>query len=250
MLDEKRFIVVSAVCQRTGSTLIQRILNYRDKTLIWGEHGGVISNLCNIKGMLGRFSDAEPEKRREFLKSDKPYQMGTQNVSPANKYVDKSVEKATKVLLDNLYSQDSNKYDMIGFKEVRYGRDELELLDSVLDNLKVVLLVRNPIDVKKSVYNHWKLNNNEVLVERWNDRVDDYLELIDLDNFYFIKYEDVVKRKDSVIEKLYEIGEVGRKGFKEVVNVKINSTSSEINQNDKREIKEKCRKNMKKLDYI
>src|SRR5262245_39936572 len=39
------FIVTKA---RTGSTLLQRLLNSYDDTIIWGEHGGFLNHVANL----------------------------------------------------------------------------------------------------------------------------------------------------------------------------------------------------------
>lgn len=241
-------IIISAVTQRTGSTLVQRIFNSRKKTLIWGEHGGALTHLYNVYHYAKKFAVYSETERNEYFDKDEDPNVWIANMSPEPKYVDKAIVAGTKAFLDTMYAQYSDTHDTIGFKEVRYGRDILPILKKCYPNIKFILVVRNPINVWKSIPNNWDVDLTQ-FIKQWNDNTSYYIEVSNEPGFYLVKYESMIKREKHTIEMLSELARVPESTINDVLKVKLNSTSHFIPKNVINRIYTECRDNIKLLNY-
>jgi len=246
----KKFLVISAVTQRTGSTLLQRIFNARKKTLIWGEHGGVISHFAEIERLTCRFSKFSEKEKRAYFNSNKPYQQWTANMTPDLNYAQNAIIKSLSIYLEELYKQKLSEHDVIGFKEVRYGRKELELLDNVFPNIIFILLVRNPVSTYESTYDSFLNKSLGKFIKQWNGRIEDYFELINKQNYKMFRFEDIISRNNKTLRKLSQIAMVNETMIHKVLNVKLKSTHSEISSEMKQSILSNCYHNMQKMGYL
>lgn len=139
-------IIISSNTHRTGSTLIQRIFNAREETLIWGEHGGALSSFIDIYNKLTHFSRFSETERQNYFGNNEDPNQWIASMTPEMDYVEQSIVNSVRVFLDSLYKQYRDTHDTIGFKEVRYGKQELELFKRCYPEAKIVLLVRHPLD--------------------------------------------------------------------------------------------------------
>ena len=57
-----------------------------------------------------------------------------------------AVVNSARTLMNTLYGRYRKDHDILGFKEVQYGRDELELLRKCYPKAQFLLLLRNPLD--------------------------------------------------------------------------------------------------------
>lgn len=242
-------ILISSATQRSGSTLLQRIFNIREKTLIWGEHGGVLKNFLDIYNQVKKFSEASAyEDRDRYFESNKDPSIWIANLTPELKYIDQAIVNATRTFLDNLYITSSQNYDTVGIKEVRYN-EELALFKECYPNSTLILLVRNPIDVWMSMPVGW--NTLEDTVSWWNKNVDYYLDNCGgFSNTYLFRYEDIVEKEENTVSLLCDLAKITKKQFEDVLNIKISSTRSPINKSDHSYILDHCYRNMKSLYYI
>ncbi|WP_432401152.1 sulfotransferase [Wukongibacter sp. M2B1] len=245
-------LIISAVSQRTGSTLLQRIFNKRKNTLIWGEHGGVLKVYLNIYETTSYFSLVSKQERNNYFEKGEDPNQWIANMTPEDKYVKAAVVNSLRTFLDSLYMQYRDSHDIIGFKEVHYGR-ELELLRDCYPFANIILLVRNPIDIWKSLP-HKKNNlwiSLEELIKEWNEKTSLYLEYQKkYNNFYLVRYEDIVRKKTSTIELISKLGKLSLGDIDEVLECKLYSTSKEIPQQDREMIVKGCSESMKKLGYL
>ncbi|MGO4373462.1 hypothetical protein AB4Z21_22395 [Paenibacillus sp. MCAF20] len=62
-------VILSAATHRSGSTLVQRILNARPQTLIWGEHLGVLSQFHAIYRKVQTLSEKGKSSRQAYFQS-------------------------------------------------------------------------------------------------------------------------------------------------------------------------------------
>lgn len=255
-------LIISAATQRTGSTMVQRIFNRRKETLIWGEHGGVLSDFKHIYDSARHFSEASAEERQNYFNNNEDANQWIANMSPEMAYVDKAVEAAVRSFFDKLYEQYRDSHDMIGFKEVRYG-EELSLFKRCYPDCRIVLVVRNPVDIWDSMHrsvktrlmaalkkqtNPWDTLHQLIL--RWNHNVSYHLQEIENNsNAHLFKYEDIVQKDEKTLKKLSELAKLTRKDIDSVLSVKLLSTSRGIGLKDKLYIRQKCKENMEKLGY-
>jgi hypothetical protein len=171
--------MISSATHRMGSTLTQRIFNARPKTLIWGENGGALTNFLDIyKNIIlwSNYATTSGERDNYFNSNENP-NTWIANIIPELDYSEKVVFGSVRSFYNNLYNSD--KHDFIGFKEVRYGKDEIELFKKCYPNAMVILLIRNPIDTYRSLINvnrDW-YQTVENYMSIWNKRIEEYIKL-------------------------------------------------------------------------
>ena len=222
-------IIISAATHRSGSTLLQRILNVRKKTLIWGEQDGLLTQFHHIHRNLKHYSVNLKQQRLNYFNNDEDPNHWIACMNPEIEFVDKAVTDSIKVLFNSLYEQYREGKDIIGFKEVRYGEDELTLFRKCYPDAKIILLVRNPIDVWKSMLGAGLGNNNVSFVKKWKKQTSYYLELAKNDpNAYLIKYEDIVNKDPNAIETISQLGKISIDEIDSVISKKIWSTPRDI----------------------
>lgn len=141
---------------RSGTTLLQRIINCSEDTVIWGEHGGFLSQIAeayffnfedktilhNIPNHINPFHTPQATVRQ--LKNSKLW--------PAwcNWYSQKEVQDIFRSFIENFFNPPNLKKNVSwGFKEIKYGQGcrTLEMLSDLYADAKFVFIIRNPIDV-------------------------------------------------------------------------------------------------------
>lgn len=140
---------------RTGSTLVQRMLNAQPGVLIWGEpfgEGAILQRLAESLAFLdpehGRFygrilpDDGELPTEDDWIANLIP---PLQHLLPAHR-----------ALLDRLFRVPAASHGCSrwGIKEVVWGRDVIDLLAALYPASRFVLLVRNPVDQWRSYRPH------------------------------------------------------------------------------------------------
>ncbi|MCA1059077.1 sulfotransferase [Rossellomorea aquimaris] len=245
-------IMISAVTQRTGSTLVQRIFNERKQTLIWGEHFGVLTEFNKIYNNTTAFYNRHKGTRDIYFKQEDTG-VSISCLMPDMPYIEKAMQSAVRTFINELYSEKRNSYDKIGFKEVHYGREELHLFRKCFPQTPIILLVRNPIDIRKSMNGKsWSKNENPFnkFLNEWNNRSREYYELAQKDpNMYLFKYEDIINRKPATLQLLSKLGDLSINQITNVLGKKISSTSTEIPQAQEKKIREVCGETMKLYGY-
>lgn len=242
-------IIISAVANRTGSTLVQRIFNARRKTLIWGEHGGIVTDFVRIGEMAGYFSIQGRGEKEAYFKSGEDPNTWIANMSPDLERIREGVVQAVKACFNAMYAEHRDNHDRIGFKEVRYGKPEIELLKVCYPDAVIVLLVRHPVDVWKSETSYW--SGDAGLFSRiWNERAMQYAELRDPDrSIHLLRYEELVERDEATLGLLAELAGISRDEIDSVLNVNLNSTRTERHASDIEQIRAICREGMERLRY-
>lgn len=242
-------VIISAIAQRTGSTLVQRIFNCRKNTLIWGEHGGIVSEFLRIEDLASHFSkNSEDEKHAYFLNGNDPG-LWTANMTPDVPFIEDAVIQALKTLFNHMYIQYRDTHDRIGFKEVRYEKRELMLLQKCFPCITVILLVRNPIDIWKSETAYWS-GDADAFGRIWNDRAKQYRELVgEMPNAHLIRYEDVIGCDEQTLQLLSDLALVSLDEIHRVLSIRLNSTRSSRPQDEIDLIKRLCKEEMDIYHY-
>ncbi len=141
---------------RSGTTLLQRIINSAENVVIWGEHGGFLSPVAeayflnledktilhNIPKRNSPFDT--PQAKVQKLKNSKLW--------PAwcNWYSQKEARDIFRSLIENFFNPPNLDQNLSwGFKEIKYGRGcrTLEMLADLYTDAKFVLIIRDPVDV-------------------------------------------------------------------------------------------------------
>jgi glycosyltransferase involved in cell wall biosynthesis len=195
-------LIISASCHRSGSTWIQRIINAATDILVWGEPYPLIESLAYLYNSFLESDLVRSQEAHNFFSQNQDPKVWIANMNPP---LD-NIRKGLLALLSEFYNTPlppgKTKY---GWKEVRYGRYELEFLWSLFPDLRVILLVRNPIDVVQSLKNLgwislWEDTKNlETICLRWSQNTRDYLALQGHPNVFFIRYEDVLTRIEELL---------------------------------------------------
>lgn len=195
-------LALVAPAQRSGSTLLQRIFNSCPRTQVWGEHGAVLEGLLEVRQHLLLFATHEHGAARDLLLSEDRAQAWTANASPAAGTAEAAVLDATRALLDRLYGDaESRGYDRVGFKAVRYGARELDLLVRAYPDIEIAMIVRDPFQTLESIAGQgWPLDGLPAL---WSARVLAYLRLLRRnDRARLFRLSDLEARAPATVEAL------------------------------------------------
>ncbi|MFP5109873.1 sulfotransferase [Neobacillus sp. C211] len=247
-------LVISAASLRSGSTLLQRIFNARRNTLIWGEHRGCLTDFCHIyKNILGA-SNKWGETREEFFGNGENPNIWVATMVPSPKYIEEAILRSVKTFLNSLYQENNEGHDIVGFKEVRYGRDELNLFRKCYPDAQIILLIRNPIHSWESYPKDWEdYRSADHFAEQWNKNVSFYLEFAQTDtSTHLIQYEKLVEKEPSTIKLISELGQLTDEEIDYVLSNKISGTNQQksINNDAIKMINDICKKNMEQLEYL
>jgi Sulfotransferase family len=131
---------------RTGSTLLQRMLNQTGDLLIWGEpysEGAIVQRLAESLTFL------DPQRGRfhgRILPDDgalPPPDVWTANLTPPVVHL----IAAQRAMLDRLFALPAQQHGCSrwGIKEVVWGRDVVDLLSLLYPDARFLLLVRDPL---------------------------------------------------------------------------------------------------------
>ncbi|AZU60411.1 sulfotransferase [Neobacillus mesonae] len=248
-------ILISSATHRSGSTMLQRIFNARENTLIWGEHKGVLTDFCNLQKKLNNYSSRFKKQRISYFNTNENPSNWIATMNPSNEFINNAVHQSVKAFLDNLYAQHRETHDIIGFKEVRYGQDELELFRKCYPKAKIILLVRDPRDVWKSHSFNLRIEayNNSLIkfIQKWKNHVSYYMDFAKKDpKTYFLKYEDIIERKPETINMLLDAANITIEELNSVLNVKISGIKKGPNNpSDLQQIENMCKNIMEQLNY-
>ncbi len=146
---------------RSGTTLLQRILNSSEDVVIWGEHGGFLSQVAEayffnfedktILHNIPKYNNPlhTPRATLRELKNPKSW--------PAwcNWYSQKELRDIFRSFIENFFNPPDLKKNVFwGFKEIKYGQGcrTLEMLSDLYPNAKFIFIIRNPIDIVAAHY--------------------------------------------------------------------------------------------------
>jgi hypothetical protein len=134
---------------RSGSTLLQKLLNTHSGLVIWGEHGGILNHLMASRNMVSRLQwipEDEPSGLW-LLAEDRPL-----NETRWTAW-DGSFSKADYLVLlrgfvDSLFARDVPAGIRWGFKEIRYQSvGFMDFFSTLYPGAQYLLLTRHPLDV-------------------------------------------------------------------------------------------------------
>jgi Sulfotransferase family len=182
--------------QRSGSTLLQRLLSSHPRVLIWGEDGGALGDLLAAgERLLGWSEEFGPDARAEYARH--AYQAWMANLNPEPD----RIAVALRQFFQSLYEQPAAALgrQVWGLKEVRYGLADAARLHRLFPELAVVLLVRDPRNVLRSLDEwerrsggKWTRPQTERAVEDWRRVAADWLADPGPLPVLRLRYEDVV----------------------------------------------------------
>lgn len=197
---------------RSGTTLLQRILNSLDAVYLWGEHGGFLSWVADAYFLsleyadkpMDRLSGPEVETilsrsvdaialARKFLKDPRRWQAWT------NWYHVDAIKYNFRDFIESFFNPIAADETVCwGFKEVRYGVADrvIELLADLYPEARFLFIVRNPFDVALSQKAAFNAEDVIRVVKAWTVQNSNFLNYQEKNpkRARVIRYEDLVSR--------------------------------------------------------
>jgi hypothetical protein len=244
-------IMISAATHRSGSTLVQRIFNIRKKTLIWGEQDGLLTRYYQIHRNLQNYAINHAQQRTNYFDNQEDPNHWIACMTPEISHIDKAVTDSLRLLFHTLYEQPHREgHDTIGFKEVRYGENELTLFRKCYPQAKIILLVRDPLHVWKSMKGSGLAGNAANFAKKWHNNASYYLQLNEKNpNVHLFKYEDIVSKNPETLEYLSQLADISSEEIDSVLAKKIFSTPREMSNAEWKTIVNACGETMKRYGY-
>ena len=153
--SDRKFPIFLLGTKRSGTTLLQRILNSGEDVMIWGEHRGFLSQIAEayflnfedktiIRNIPASNAPFRPQAKTRQLKNSKLW-LGWHNW-----YSQKDVKNMFGSFISSFFIPTFRKKDLFwGFKETRYGFADrtIEMLAELYPDAKFVFIIRNPVDI-------------------------------------------------------------------------------------------------------
>ena len=250
--SDTRFIdlVILSPVHRSGSTLLQRICNAREGTLIWGEHGGLLAYFGNIYATAAYFATAARQEHVDYFGQGENPNLWIAEMCPDLDYAQMAVVESARAFLKTFYEQYREQHDMLGFKEVHYRREELDLLRACCPETEIAFLIRNPLDTWKSTPRDWYLSLDD-WIAKWRSNVRYFMAFASSDaHCHLLRYEDVVQQETKTLEILADVAKVSRQQVSLVLAHKIGSCNAGISESQRATILDRCREPMAALGYL
>jgi hypothetical protein len=205
---------------RSGTTLLQKILNSADDVMIWGEHGGFLKKIARAY-----FHHTENPKVNRKIFQQNPVakdpsldfnQLMLTDIGYCwmNWYGRQEVTANFAGLIESFFHPPGMEKRHWGFKEIRYGGDDraIEMLAELFPNARFVFIVRNPVDAiasqaalgwgsRTALRGRWKH-----LAEAWAAQNRGLLEFqrANEDRTRFVRFESLISKDSGAIEDLFE----------------------------------------------
>ncbi|MDG2392695.1 MAG: sulfotransferase [Thalassotalea sp.] len=244
---------------RSGTTLIQRILNSYDEVIIWGEHDGFLKSLAKSWQQLktstsmdeycySKQPSGELNEILKYSKDPKTWQAWT-NWFKAN-----DTDDLYRDFVGNTFNP--NNLDNIkvwGFKEIRYGNESevIHFLKTLYPDAIFLCVVRDALNVIESQLKTFYLGTSKYpkikrlmqlskvikIANDWKRSNLHYLKLSQTnENFHFIKYEEFLNDR-TVINPILEKLDLKFSATQEnIINLKDGTGSSYV---DKKNVNER-----------
>jgi len=149
---EREPVIVFA-CGRSGSTLLIRILNCLPKTVVWGEHGGILkpvfASYTLSREVAGITFITDAAKFLPDILSRSAITRRGMSIEWLNWFKQDDIDELYRDFVIKLFYPVSiqTTFDRWGFKELRYRAKEYETLNYLFPQWRPIILFRNPVDV-------------------------------------------------------------------------------------------------------
>jgi hypothetical protein len=242
-------LIILSANHRTGSTLLQRICNARKGTLIWGEQGSLLTHFVNIYNSVVRTSLFGRQEREDYFSQGENPNLWIANMCPEIEYAQSGLIRSIRTFYGAFFAAYRNTHDILGFKEVQYGREELELLCVCYPKAQFLLLIRNPLDTWRSTPREW-YPSLDYWIDKWIEKVQCFMEFNQKrSNCHLLRYEDLLLKKRTTISILHKVAKISHEQFSSVLKHKTGSSRKEISESDREAILERCCDTMKAVGY-
>jgi hypothetical protein len=212
---------------RSGSTLLQRVLNVHPTLTIWGEHGGFLKGLVDAYNVtLDEANEANLRDGYESRSSVIGELVEKEKFKPwVSPFRSEDLRRGLQGLMLDLFTDGLTPDIRWGFKEIRYGREELAPLMELFPEAHLVILARDLEGYASSRFFSFGRNANfdflssegkaegatrlERMSNGWMTRYRGLLELRDQvpDRTSVVAYSDLVSGSDRPAQLFAELGE-------------------------------------------
>jgi hypothetical protein len=201
---------------RSGTTLVQRVLNSYDDVLVWGEHAGVLRDVAAAWHRAATsdqfFKDARP--LAEVLRDSDPaasWQAWMTWVDPA------TWTALVRAFVEGLFLPEGLPGKRVwGFKEVRYRGQASDptfaLLRHLYPDALWVFVVRHPLEVmasqRRTPFGPRTLRDLRTNVATWCARYESYRALAEQPDVraVWVRYDDLVGPREDLQALLHALG--------------------------------------------
>ena len=190
------------------------------------------------------------DQRNGYFGEGEDANMWIANMCPELGHVQQAVVDSARSFLQVMYGQYRENHDIVGFKEVRYGRAEIELLRACYPEAHFLLLVRNPLNTWNSTPRDWYESVEDWTAE-WNESVMWFQIFAQIDSrCHLIRYEDLIRQEPATMAMLTETAQVSLEQAQSVLAHKLGSIHAGLSESEKDSICDLCREQMEALGYL
>ena len=211
---------------RSGTTLLQRFLNVHEDIMIWGEHSGFLNQLAESYFVLKDCSSmkeysyqhvapSDCKDLRIFYKNPKKWQAWMNWFRPED------LASFYRQQLELIFNPEQVcKTKVWGFKEIRYGQNDLVIrfLRDLYPDAIFLSVVRDALNVIESQLTTFHQGASRFtrikrlmqlpilwrIAKLWRDMNNTFVYWTSQDaNFYFIKYEEFIKDY-TIIQEIFD----------------------------------------------
>ncbi|MCL4487311.1 MAG: sulfotransferase [Chloroflexi bacterium] len=241
-------LLISASSLRSGSTWVQRIVHAATDLFVWGESFPLVQFLSYIYLDFQQYAPVRSQETEGFLSREQDPALWVANMNPTLN----DLEQGMRALFAQMYR---NTHERTGYawKEVRYGRDDLEFLWKLFPDLRVILLVRSPVDVVRSLRGVGWIDrdgrqNAQHVCREWRARTADYVALKHHPQVLLLRYEDVTTRVDDLLRF---VGGQSSDRVRQALDAKVGGApaAAELSEKDMSMIVSTCGNEMRALGY-
>lgn len=191
-------LLLSASFHRSGSTLLQRYVTAVSDVFVWGENGWLIDSVRTAWEEWPGEAHNERERRKVMSDPSTMQRRYVPNLAPSRD----RVLDAFRLAMTDIYRDRPEGFARWGWKAVRYGRAELDFVRRLFPDIVIVLLVRNPWDVARSVRRKGWIDRRGYfedvaqVARHWAERTAYYAELAGVadERVHLVQYEQLEDR--------------------------------------------------------
>lgn len=140
---------------RTGSTLVQRVLNCHPDLVVWGEHFGFLNSFGSAHGQMCKPDQQLFPKTIAENKAPQLLLPSLKNPGAAIEWANplslQEFERRVCNFMHNYFSSRLENHQRWGFKEIRYNNQEtMSMLRAAYPQGKFIFIQRDPFEVTRS----------------------------------------------------------------------------------------------------
>ena len=221
---------------RSGTTLIQRVINTFPDTMIWGEHAGFLKQLSELYYFLNNNQQMHEYSYACEVSDEKKFNLASYNDSKVwqawiNWFRPGDLKKIFRGMVEEFFCPtEFDKLSIWGFKEIRYGPDDrvLDFLAEIYPEATFLFVTRdslNTIESQITTFHKGKSRYTKIkrliqlpqiikVAKNWKRQNALYLKLSQEHpvSHYLIRYEDASEDLTVLNSVLYNVDlEIGGK---------------------------------------